>query len=536
VKTFLHCLLFFCIYASAHAQPLADTAGKLVEQKEKIINTNTIVKIENLGFRINSVLPELRPTISADGNLLFFICQNHPENKHYHELNNSQDIWYSMRDTVTGKWTDAVHLGPPFNTAHYNAVYWISPDKNKILLRNAFINGDYFGNGVSMSVFEKDGRWSKPEMLKIKNYLKYDRGFQSGANMSHDGQTLLLYMSEEPKSYMNKIYVCFLQPDGTWSEPKSVGKKINLPEYNQMTPYMAADGVTLYFSSDRPGGFGKNDIWMSKRLDKTWEKWSEPVNLGEPINSPDWDAFFTMDAGGEYAYLTSGYKSLGESDIVRVQLLEKEKPDPVVMVTGNVYNAKTKEPLSASLIYETLPDGAVAGTGLSSPGDGAFQMVLPYDHNYMIRAKADHFFAQSENLNLDSLIKAGFKVIHKDLYLVPIEVGQIVRLNNVFFDFDKWDLRPESFIELNLVLKMLNDNPAISIELGAHTDSKGSDEYNIKLSHNRAKSCVDYMISKGIDPSRVTWKGYGETVPVSTNDTDEGRQLNRRVEFKILKN
>lgn len=536
MKTIYISFLFCCTSLIASSQPSTDTSSKLIEQKEKLITDGTIIKIENMGFRINSVLPELRPTISADGNLLFFICQNHPENTFFHQLKNSQDIWFSVRDTVTGKWADAQHLGPPFNTAHYNAVYWISPDKNRILLRNAFVDGDYAGNGVSMSYVQEDGRWSKPQVLRIKNYEKYDRGFQSGATMSHDGQTLLLYMSEQPKSYINKIYVSFLQTDGTWSEPKSLGKTINIQGYNQLTPYLAADGTSLYFSSDRPGSIGQNDIWMSKRLDNSWQKWSEPVNLGEPINSEGWDAFFTMDAGGEYAYLTSSFQSFGESDIVRVKLMEREKPDPVVLVTGNVYNAKTNEPLSASLVYETLPDGIVAGTGLSTPGDGAFQIVLPYDKNYMIRATADHFFAQSENLNLDSLIKAGFQIIHKDLYLMPIEVGQIVRLNNVFFDFDKWDLRPESFIELNLVVKMLKENPAVTIELGAHTDSRGSDAYNINLSHNRAHSCVAYILSKGIDSSRVTWKGYGETVPVATNDTDAGRQLNRRVEFKILKN
>jgi outer membrane protein OmpA-like peptidoglycan-associated protein len=192
--------------------------------------------------------------------------------------------------------------------------------------------------------------------------------------------------------------------------------------------------------------------------------------------------------------------------------------------------------LSASLIYETLPDGTEAGNGISSPVDGSFKIVLPYDKNYLIRASADKFFAISENLNLDSLVKAGNRQIHKDLYLVPIEVGQIFRLNNVFFDFDKWDLRPESFVELDRVVKLLKENPSMEIELSAHTDSFGSDDYNFKLSDNRARSCMEYLLSKGIAPSRVTSQGYGETKPVAPNDTPENRQLNRRVEFKITKN
>jgi OmpA-OmpF porin, OOP family len=353
--------------------------------------------------------------------------------------------------------------------------------------------------------------------------------------MAHDGQTLLLYMTEEKGGYLNDIYVCFLEKDGTWTEPKSIGKKINT-RYDEMTPYLASDGVTLYFSSNRPGGLGDNDIWMTKRLDKTWQKWSDPVNLGSPINTPDWDAFFTLDAGGEYAYLTTKLNTLGESDIVRVKLLEKEKPNPVLLVSGNVYNIKTKEPISASLVYETLPDGIEAGNAISGAADGAFKIVLPYDKNYSIRATADHFFSISENLNLDSLVKAGYKEIHKDLYLAPIEIGQVVRLNNVFFDFDKATLRPESFIELDRVVKLLTENPAIEIEMSAHTDSKGSDDYNLKLSDNRAKSVMEYILSKGIATSRIVSQGYGETKPVATNETDEGRQLNRRVEFKILKN
>jgi outer membrane protein OmpA-like peptidoglycan-associated protein len=535
-RTTILLILVACIqYATAQSSIHADIdTSKLIAQKENIITASTIVKIENLGPKVNTEYAELRPTISADGNLLFFICENHPENTKYRSVRNSQDIWYAYRDE-NGKWSEGIHLGYPLNTYHYNAVYWVSPDNNRILIRNAFIDGDYVGNGVSMSYLQEDRTWSKPNALRIKNYLKYDRGSQNGATMAHDGKTLLLYMTEEKGGFLNDIYVCFLEKDGSWTEPKSLGKKINTKS-DEMTPYLAADGTTLYFSSDRPGGLGDNDIWMSRRLDDTWLKWTDPVNLGSPINTADWDAFFTLDAGGEYAYLTSSADTYGESDIVRVKLLEKEKPDPVVLVSGNVYNKKTNKPLSASLSYEILPEGTEAGNGVSSAEDGSFKIVLPYDKNYLIKATADKFFAQSENLNLDSLVQAGYKEIHKDLYLVPIEIGQVVRLNNVFFDFDKWDLRPESFVELDRVVKLLNENPSIEIEMSAHTDSRGSDDYNFKLSDNRARSVMEYILSKGIATSRIRSQGYGETKPVVPNDTDENRQLNRRVEFTILKN
>lgn len=536
VKPYLVLVIFaFLTGLLATAQPALDTTTRFIAQKDNIIREGTVVTIENLGAGINSDLPELRPTISADGNLLFFICENHPRNTKYRSVPNSQDIWVAFRDEQ-GNWSDAKHLAYPLNTTHYNAVYWISPDNNRLLIRGAFSQGGYMGKGVSMCYLKDDGRWSQPEGLNIKNYQKYDRGKLSGASMAQDGQTLLLYMSTEDGSALNDLYVCFQKADGSWTEPKNLGKKINSPETDEMTPYLAADGATLYFSSNRAGGLGDNDIWMTKRLDDSWTKWTEPTNLGAPINTPNWDAFFTMDAGGEYAYLTTSLSGYGASDIVRVRLLEEKKPDPVVLVTGNVYNKKTGEPITASLLYETLPDGTQVGNALSSPFDGAFKIVLPFNRNYSIRATANHFFSMSENLNLDSVAVAGYTEIHKDLYLVPIEIGQTVRLNNVFFDFDKWDLRAESFVELDRVVKLLAENPAIEIELSAHTDSKGSDEYNLKLSDNRARSVMDYLIGKGIAAGRLRSQGYGETKPITSNDTDEGRQLNRRVEFTILKN
>jgi OmpA-OmpF porin, OOP family len=531
-------LFIFCI-STAAAQPARDTTLK--EQKENIIKETTIVQVENLGELINTGHPEMRPTISADGNMLFFIRQNDPANIQYQTVPNSQDIWYSLRDT-TGKWSKAKHLSEKVNASQYNAVYWISPDLNTILLKGSFIDGQYLGMGVSMIHKRRDNSWTNAEMLKIRNFEKFSRTMQIGASMGQDGKTLLFYMTDKKESYDNDLYVSFLEGNDIWTAPKSLGKKINLSGYNEMSPFIAADGVTLYFSSDRPGGIGENDIWMSKRLDDSWTKWSEPVNMGRPINTEGSEAFFTLDAGGEFAYLTSSDGAFGASDIVRVKLLEKEKPNPVVLVSGNVYNAKTKAPLTASLIYETLPDGTEVGNGVSSPANGSFKMVLPYDKNYSIRASADKFFAISENLNLDSLVKAGYKEIHKDLYLAPIEIGQVFRLNNVFFDFDKYSLRPESFMELDRVVKFLNEYPNIEIEMSAHTDSKGADEYNMTLSDNRAKSVREYILSKGIAATRIISKGYGETKPVTANsnadgtDNPEGRQLNRRVEFKILKN
>jgi len=312
VKKVISIIIFSaCAYTGLSQPMVADTSDGLIEQKDNIITSGTIIKIENLGTKINSVLPELRPTVSADGNHLYFICQNHPANTKYRSVPNSQDIWYSERDS-TGKWSDAVHMEYPLNTTHYNAVYWISPDNNRLLLRGAFNEGAFISKGVSMTYKDRDGEWTPPNALLIKNYEKYDHGRQSGASMTHDGETLLLYMTPERNGINNDLYVSFLTPEGWWTEPKSLGKKINLPDYDEMTPYMAADGVTLYFSSNRPGGLGDNDIWMTRRLDKTWQKWSDPVNLGSPINTPDWDAFFTLDAGGEYAYLTTNLNTWRE--------------------------------------------------------------------------------------------------------------------------------------------------------------------------------------------------------------------------------
>ncbi len=542
--------------------------------------------VDNLGDSINSPYDELGPIISPDGRTLYFVVDNHPQNTFGKE--GSQDIWYSQLNP-NGGWTKAQRMPEPFNLGQYNSVESVTPDGNTVIIRGAYRKGRLRGEGFSTAHRMKGG-WSVPEQLVIDGFNELNKGIYTNAFLSNDGRTLLLAFSETKKSEANDLYVSLLNPDGSWSRPKRLGN-LNTPG-SEDTPFLASDGVTLYFTSDRPGGLGSHDMYMSRRLDDTWERWSEPKNLGAPINTTDWDSYYSIDATGEFAYLVSGKFTDRGADVVRVKLKEEFRPEPVVLIVGKVFNAKTKEPLAAAINYENLSSGSQLGTARSDPEQGDYKIVLPLGTNYGFRAAAPGFIAVSDNIDLsrlhaeaiadnmvtdttlqDVLVVAGTpnrpgnspavpdnvtgngsggsgyvpgvvadttlrlgQIINRDLYLVPVEVGQVVRLNNVFFDFNKTELRPESFPELDRVVTFMNENPNVEIQIEGHTDAKGTDEYNLSLAGGRITSVEAYMESKGIAPTRIVTKSYGELVPIADNETEEGRQQNRRVEFKILKN
>ncbi len=542
--------------------------------------TAVVDDVENLGDSINSPYDELGPIISPDGRTLYFVIDGHPQNTFGKE--GSQDIWYAQL-RPDGGWTKARRMPEPFNLGQYNSVESVTPDGNTVIIRGAYKKGRLRGEGFS-TVHRMKGGWSDPEQLVIDNFMDLNKGIYTNAFLSNDGRTLLLAFSETRKSEANDLYVSSQKPDGSWSRPKRLGS-LNTPG-SEDTPFLASDGITLYFTSDRPGGLGSHDMYMTRRLDDTWEKWSEPKNLGAPINTNDWDSYYSIDATGEFAYLVSGKFSNRGSDIVRVKLKEEFRPEPVVLIVGKVFNAKTKEPLAAAINYENLASGGQLGTARSDPERGDYKIVLPLGTNYGFRAAAPGFISVSDNIDLsrlradaiadnmvtdttlrDVLVVAGGQngpgnptaspgnatndyrvgvvgdttlrlgqIINRDLYLVPVEVGQVVRLNNVFFDFDSTGLRPESFPELDRVVTFMNENPNVEIQIEGHTDTKGTDEYNLKLSGGRITSVEAYMESKGIAASRIVTKSYGESVPIADNETEEGRQQNRRVEFKILKN
>ena len=258
-----------------------------------------------------------------------------------------------------------------------------------------------------------------------------------------------------------------------------------------------------------------------------------PLNIGKPVNSSDWDAYYSISASGEHAYYVSSENSIGESDIFRIKLPKNARPDPVVLIYGKVLNLKTKEPVESTITYETLPQGVQSGVARTNPANGEYKIVLPYGKSYAFLANSNGYIPISDNIDLTQV--ADYKEINRDLFLVPIEVGGVIRLNNIFFDFNKSVLRDESFAELNRLVTVLSQYPTMEVEMSGHTDNVGNDEYNNQLSRDRAKAVKDYIVSRGINANRIVAKGYGKSRPVAANDSEEGRQLNRRVEFTIIK-
>lgn len=505
-------------------------------------------QVENLGPTVNSEYNEIAPIISPDGKTLYFSRISHPQNTN--GTKGSQDIWYSeLKGTL---WTPARRLLPPINKEEYNSLYSITPDGNTILIKGAYKNGIYETRGFSISKKTARG-WSNPNKLDIPGYSKISKGQFDCGYLSNDGKVLVMSFSEKKNSKDDDLYVSFKDKKGEWSKPLNLGNEINTSEFTETTPFLASDGYTLYFSSNRKGGQGSNDIYYSKRIDKSWKRWSRPVNLGPAINSSEYDAYYTISALGDYAYMISFKDKEKKGEIVRYNLQQPNEvtkdstatpmaaiptPDPVAMISGKVIDSKTGKPIEATIIYEDLADGEEVGTATTNPLTGEYKIVLPYGKKYSMRAIAPNFIAEGENVDLtDSTnTKHTYKEItNKSLKLIPIEEGQIVRLNNIFFATAKSTLNKESFPELNRIAITMEENKTLAIELGGHTDNVGSDELNLKLSQDRADSVREYLIGKGIEPDRVLSKGYGETMPVAKNDTPEGQQLNRRVEFKILK-
>ena len=495
--------------------------------------------VTNLGGNINTAGKEYSPVPSADGTQLYFTGRDR-----IHSLG-KEDIFVSL--FKNGKWQSATNLGKQINTKRNSeSLDGISTDGNRLLFMGNF--GNSFGDCDIYFVDRTTSGWGEIQHFSRPINSEF---FEANASMLSDGKTII-FTSDRPGGigdYQQKglyfhggyvgnvdIYVCTKTEDG-WSEPINLGPTINTP-YCEYSPFLHPDGKTLYFSSDGHYGLGRLDVYKSVRLSEdSWTKWSQPINLGKEINTTGDDWGYKVSTTGNITYFSANdqKEGYGDDDIYTIVLPEIARPEPVATIRGTVTDADN-HPLEANIRWEDLSTGDEIGQLKSNAQDGTYFIVLPLNKNYGYYVSKSGFYPLSKNINL--LGKNNPVNITEDIVLTSIqemkEKNVTIRINNIFFEYDKYELLPESFPELDHLVVFLKENEDTKVEIAGHTDDKGSENYNIQLSEKRAQAIINYLVSSGCNKNNLIAKGYGELVPIATNETDEGRAKNRRVELRFL--
>ena len=478
---------------------------------------------ENLGENVNSKYIELLPFISPDGEKLYFSRRDDPRN--IESL--KDDIWVSTIDEK-GNWQPAVNMGRPINNASYNYVYSISPDGNSMLIDDQIPAMGRPANGLSF--IKKSGKgWSFPYKVNIDGY--YNKSEFNEFSLVTTENTMLLSIERNEGFGSNDIWFSHKKADGQWTKPENLGEIINTAS-NESYPFIAPDGITLYFASQGFASYGDFDIYMSKRLDDTWKNWTEPINIGPVINSNRIDQNLVIPANGEYAYFVSDKNSLGLSDIFKIKLPNGLKPEASCIVKGKVINKISNKGIEAKIVYTNLKTGKIIGNASSNPTTGEYTLSLPTGEEYAFYAESEGYLSVEQSLNLVN--QKSFTTVEQNLLLAPISVGQKITLNNLFFETGKWSLKQESYNELDRVVEILTKNPNLKIQINGHTDNVGKEEDNLKLSTKRAQEVSQYITSKGLKSDRVLYKGFGSTQGLKPNDSDTNKAINRRVELEVI--
>ena len=517
-------------YYSIDAVAISDSDIPITAEIELLENLDPNVEASRLSDNVNSKYKEYKPLLSPDGKVLYFSRKNHPEN--IGGVNDDEDIWYAERDSLSGDWKKAKNIGTTLNNKGPNFISSVTPDGKTVLvlLGNQYLKNGKLRAGVSLSS-NNNGEWSEPKTLQIINEYNYSK--KANFFLSNTRKTLIMAVERDDTHGDRDLYVSFLQKgDSVWSEPMNMGDQLNTAA-EEASPYLAADNKTLYFSSKGFSGYGSSDIYVSQRLDDTWTNWSEPQNMGPDINSDKEELFFNIPASSEFAYYSKGVGD-DDSDIFRVKMPVIVVPEPVITVRGKLINSKDNSPVAAKIVYERLSDGKEVGMIESDPKTGAYEILLPAGEVYGITAESEGYVPESQNIDLKDFEGKEFVVSGKNLFLVPIEKEAVVSLNNVFFDLNKASLKKASFAELNRIRDILTKRTSMAIEIAGHTDATGEEAYNLSLSERRAKTVYNYLIKEGVSAAKLTVKYFGESKPIATNNTVEGRRKNRRVEFKIV--
>jgi outer membrane protein OmpA-like peptidoglycan-associated protein/tetratricopeptide (TPR) repeat protein len=468
----------------------------------------------NMGPEINTADDEYLPVATADESMLIFT----------RKIDNNEDFYKSVK--IDGKWQTATYLSNQINTPQYNEGAQSISQDGKFLFFTGCNRPDGLGRCDIYIAQKKGDDWGKPFDLSPPVNTT---GWESQPSISSDGR-ILYFVSNRKGGYGGYDIWKSTLTDKGWGEPENLGPNINT-SFDEQSPFIHPDDSTLYFCSNGWPGLGGKDLFVS-RLSKNGQ-WQKPENLGYPINSSGDENGLSLTANGSYAFFSSNHlEGFGGYDIYTFELPANLRPHIVTYVKGKVSDAKTQQPLEASVEIIDLQKNIPVYQDNSDPAEGDFLATLTAGKNYGLNISKDGYLFYSQNFSL---------IGHEDknpfnisVLLEPIEIGNKVILNNIFFDTNKFDLKPESIGELQKLIDFMKLNPSLHIELSGHTDNVGNDDINQTLSENRAKSVYQYLITNKIDASRLVYKGYGKTQPIAPNDSEEGRHKNRRTEFKII--
>ncbi len=521
----------------------------MAERFDKIISLleapDEYLQKARLDSGVNSRGAEFRPIISADSQTLYF-TRNRGEEA------GGEDIYYSTLERR--RWQTADNVGPPISTPSHEMMLGISADNTKMTLMGNYPGS--FGRGDIFYAEKGKKCWSEIKHYPAPINTEY---FDSDAMLPADGRSIL-FVSDRPGnigpfkpketlfhgSYAGNtdIYVFTETAEGE-GKLINLGPTINTP-HAEYSPFLHPDGRTLYFSSEGHYGLGGLDVFVATRLSpSSWTEWSEPVNLGKEINGPYNDWGFQITTEGDLAYyataekksdcwegdITSSRTGCGPSDIYSTQLPAAARPKVAVIVSGKVMDPD-KNPLEAEIVWNDLTLDKSAGIAKSHPDSGEYLIVLPAGHKYGYSAEKEGYMGASATLDFTDITT--FTEYKHDIILYPfdklIKEKITLKMNNIFFDFDKATLRPESYHELNRWVDVFKKNPELKAEIHGHTCWIGTEAYNQSLSERRATAVVNYLVEQGVAASRLTRKGFGETSPIASNETQAGREQNRRVE------
>ena len=494
----------------------------------------------NLGKGVNSQYDEYYPALTADDAELLF-TRKIPDSRVRGIGNNpgvQEDFFVSLRDTTKNVWQNATGLAGNINTEYNEGAPTITADGKTMVFTACELYGDLdygqdrvgFGSCDLFISYKENNSWSKPQNLgKSINSAHWE----TQPSLSADGRVLFFIRGKRDRNRnINNMEIMFSvkSPDGTWSQAFPMPAPINTPE-NESSVHIHPDGQTLYFASTGHPGFGGEDLFVT-RIGENGE-WTEPENLGYPINTSKNENSLLVSSKGEIAYFASNRDGgNGGLDLYQFILPEKLRPVPVSFTKGFVYDIENKKPLDANFRLVDIKTGDLIVESRSD-NKGEFLVTLPSNKDYALEVQKDGYLYHSENFSLKENPDAA-EPRYLNIGMSPVKQGESVVLRNIFFESGKFDLKPESEVELKNLHVFLSKNPSLRIEIAGHTDNVGEEADNLLLSKNRAEAVYTYLIINGIAKERITFKGSGESQPVASNDTPEGRAANRRTVFTVL--